>query len=123
MPRLIETVLWLLCAILAIGCYFLAGFYGWASILIWTVLALPLILMRRRRSRPSGEWPSRPLVWIWIVAVALSVLVGFGPLFRPRAPRVLEWTMVMLAWIGFISSAIVICRVTYEAVVRPARSA
>jgi hypothetical protein len=123
MPRPVETALWLSCAIVAIGCYFLSGFYGWASVLVWTVVAFPLIVMHRRRSVVGTDWPSRALVRVWMVAVTASVLTGFGLLFRPRAPRVVEWAMVVVAWTGFIASAVVISRVTYVAVVRPGRAA
>ena len=123
MSRILETVLWCLCGALAISCYFLAGFYGWASILVWTVAVVPLILWRRRTKASGERWPSRLVVWIWMSAAVLSVLVGLGPLFRPRAPRVVEWTMVVAAWVAFASSAFVVCRVTYEALARSRRAA
>jgi len=123
MPRPVQTALWFFGAILAVGCYFLSGFYGWASVLVWTVVALPLIVLDRRRGAARKDWPSGAVVKMWVVAVALSVVVGFGSLFRPRSPAPVEWAMVVLAWAGFITSAIVICRVTYEAVVRPRRAA
>ena len=123
MPRPVETALWLLSAILAVGCYFLSGFYGWATVLVWTVLVLPLVVIRQRRGVVARELLSRTLVRVWLVAVAASMLTGFGPLFRPRAPRILEWAMVILALTGFVASAIVICGVTYKAVVRPRRAA
>jgi len=74
----------------AIGCYFLSGFYGWASVLVWTVLAFPLIVLQRRRRVMGTDWPSRALVRVWIVAVGASVLTAFGPLVRARAPRIVE---------------------------------
>jgi len=123
MPRPVETALWLLSAILAIGCYFLSGFYGWATVLVWTVLVLPLVVIRQRRGVLARELLSRTLVRVWLVAVAASMLTGLGPLFRPRAPRILEWAMVILALTGFVASAIVICGVTYKAVIRPGRAA
>ncbi len=123
MPRAMEIALWFLCGALAIGCYFLSGFYGWASILVWTLAALPLILRHRRNNSSVEQWPSRALLWTWLIAGVLSVLVGLGPFFRPRAPRIVEWAMVVLAWIGVFCSALVICRITYEAVLRPRRAA
>ena len=123
MPRALEFILWFLSGALAIACYFLSGFYGWASILVWSVAALPLIVFRRRSSASGEQWPSRTLVRTWVIAAVLNVVVGFGPTFRPRAPRIVEWTMVVLAWIAFVCSAVVISRITYEAVVRRARAA
>jgi len=60
MPRPVETALWLVGAILAIACYFLSVFYGWASVLVWTVIAFPLMVRRRTGARSLATRSWRP---------------------------------------------------------------
>ena len=37
MNRHLESSVWLVSALLAVAFFFVAGFYGWAAIILWSV--------------------------------------------------------------------------------------
>ena len=120
MPRLLETTLWLLSAVLATVFYFVSGFYAWAAILVWTILVLPLALGRRRTASVAGQrWPPRPVIRMWAAALVASLAAGVVlTMVDSSSAAWVGWIHFVLAWVAVLLSATVMVWVTYDRTTR-----
>jgi hypothetical protein len=119
MTRSLERICWILAALIAAGFFLLAGYYGWASLAIWTLLVLPLVLRKRRQLSASGHsWPATPVLLAWASGVAVSFFAGLGPLLVSAGSTLVGLAIAAFSWIGAALSLGVIALVTYDNVVR-----
>jgi hypothetical protein len=116
-----EQLYWLASAVLALGFFAGAGYYGWASIIIWTVLVSPgVVAAHRRAARRGARWP-RP-IWVraWAFALVACTLAGVVPMLAAGRLRmfgaVVGWVFVTVSWAGALASLVVVWCVTQERV-------
>jgi len=125
MTRPVELTLWVLSAILAAAFFLLSGFYGWATILVWTVLVAPLTWRRHRQAALVGaRWPPQSVVLPWGLALVLSLAAGVVPQLLPSSPTAdaSGWLAAALSWAALILSLGTILLVTYDASRQGARA-
>jgi hypothetical protein len=123
MVRPLQATYWLLSALIAIGFFVTSGFYGWAAILLWTVLVLPMAIQVRRAAKATtSSWPPRPILGAWLAALVTSFAAGLIPeVLSPNSVPSLKWALGGLGWalagLGWVSvllSSIVVCWATYD---------
>jgi hypothetical protein len=126
MIRALEAGLWMLGAGTAIAFYLLAGFYGWATVFVWTGVVFPVALWSRSGDRVStGLWSSRAVLVWWCAACVASVLAGILPMIdvSARGASVQTVMVVGIGWIAALLSVVLISVVTIERIVSVVRSA
>ena len=109
-PRRVGMLLvagWGFSAVVFVAAYFLAGFYGWAAIFIWSMLAAPLGLFTHRylamRGRPLATECRTLALRAWGLLAVGSVVAGVGPwLLAPYQSRILAAVMVAIVWSVFV---------------------
>ena len=121
MRRFMAITFWIFSAIAAVAFAIFFGFYGWAAILVWSVIVLPAAVYLRERQR---DWPSPTVVRLWILAVSLNLAAGILPpvlsrLFSSsRLADVIGWVLVVLIWSGVVAALMVVASVTATAIRR-----
>jgi hypothetical protein len=121
MRRFLAVTFWIFSAVAAVAFAVLFGFYGWAAILVWSVLVLPAAVSLREHQR---DWPSPTVVRLWILAVSLNLAAGIlPPVFSrvfssSRLAEVVGWLLVVLIWSGAVAAILVIASVTATAIRR-----
>ena len=119
MTRSLERTCWILAALIAAGFFLLVGYYGWASLAIWTLLVLPLAIRKRREASASGHsWPAPPVLLAWGSGVVVCFLAGLFPLLVSAGSPPVSLAIAAFSWIGAALSLGVITLVTYDNVVR-----
>ena len=120
MTRFLSLACWLVSAAIAIAFALWWGFYGWAAILIWTVLVLPCTLHLRRQL--NGEWPSVTIVRLWAIAITMNLAAGILPpvlsvLTLPDTiGSVVGWVLVTVIWSGLVAAVLLLTAVTGSAI-------
>ena len=120
MTRVLLISFWLFSAAVVVASSFLLGYFGWAAILIWTVLVLPCTLALRKQR--NDQWPSQTIRRLWAIAV-ISTLAGnippfiFSFLTLPEViGRPIGWILICLIWSGLVASLAVVISVTSTAI-------
>jgi hypothetical protein len=125
MIRFLSVLFWLLSAAGAVAFVFLSGFYGWAAILIWTVLVLPCTLYQRRQL--DGKWPPPTMVRLWVIAITLNLAAGIVPPFASMVSlpqsfaNLLGWFLVVVMWSGLVAAVALLAYITSSAIRHSAR--
>jgi hypothetical protein len=120
MIRVLSIAFWIVSAAAAIASAVLFGYFGWAPILLWTVLVLPFTLYQRRQM--NGHWPSPTMLRLWAIAIGLNVVGGIVPPFfsvltlPDGAGTVLAWILVAVMWSGVVASVMLLLWVTGTAI-------
>lgn len=117
----VQATLWLVLGVGAIAFVLGAGFYGWAAILVWGVLATPLAIWTFHAST-QGQDPSRMrqvgrAAIVWLGIAALTIVVWYPeptfPFFsKGSAPN--EMALAAVVWLLAIGQAACIATVTYR---------
>lgn len=102
----------------------IAGYYGWSTILFWSLLAWPLAARRRQEPpTPRGRWLAGHVSIAWVGALALSLVSGLLAgldssvlLGGGVASYVLQMSWFVTSWAGGVLSIYVIIVVTHKAV-------
>ena len=123
----LRWIAWFGIGVLAVLFSLNAGFYGWAGILVWSALVLPLAWRERRRARRSGRvWPARWLLATWTAALLAAVVTGAGfillELTYPVAPTWAGWLIVVAEWAGLPLAVVTLVMVTCSATVGDLRT-
>jgi len=120
MVRFLSISFWLLSAALAVVFVVVFGFYGWAAILIWSALVLPITLYQRQRLNRS--WPSQSLRNLWILAVLLNLSAGILPpiistlSLSETVGSIVGWVVVAVSWSGAVAALLVLVGMTAAAI-------
>ena len=111
-------------AALAVAFFFLSGYVGWATILVWSIPALLLRSRARRTLMPADpQWPRLRLRVAWLAAVSLSCLAGLplyvlppdrGASVAPPLATLIGGLYVIAAWVSGALTCGVIAVATYQ---------
>ena len=120
MSRVLSIAFWIFSAAAAVASSLLLGYYGWAAILIWTVLVLPCTLIQREQRK--GEWPSQTVRRLWAIAIIFNLVGGILPFFVSFVTlpgivgSVIGWILLSLIWGGLVAALAVVISVTGTAI-------
>jgi len=120
MVRLLSIAFWILSAALAVAFAVVFGLYGWAAILVWSVLVLPLTVYQRQRLNRS--WPSQSIRNLWILAVLLNIGAGILPpivstlALSETVGSIVGWILVAVIWSGAVAALLVLVCMTAAAI-------